>query len=86
VKLFTANLEVKKKLEGNVSVSCKKFTAQMIHGDSVDISAHDDVRIKALYSVNSSISSSSGSVQIGLAHGHTAVWHELNFILLYQLL
>ena len=70
---LSANLEVKKKLEGNLSVSCQSLKAQMLHGNSVDISAEKDVNIRALYSVNSSIQSADGSVHVNLSHGHSVV-------------
>jgi hypothetical protein len=69
----SANLEVIKKLEGNLSVTCQSLTAQMLHGNSVDISAESDVSIQALYSVNSAIQSASGSVCVNLSHGHSVV-------------
>lgn len=69
----SASLEVKKKLEGSLSVSCQSLTAQMLHGNSVDISADKDVSVKALYAVNSSIQSAAGSVKVGLSHGHSVV-------------
>jgi hypothetical protein len=73
--LLTADLEVKKKLEGNISITCQSFTGQMLHGNAVDISTEKDVSIKALYCVNSSIRSK-GTVKVNLSHGHTVVSSE----------
>ena len=70
---ISGDVTVHKLLEGSSSIKCKSLNAKMINGDLVTLGASDSINVEAMYSKQSSIEVSKGSINVGLMQGNTKV-------------
>ena len=79
------DITVNKLLEGTSTIKCKSLAAQMINGESVNLSATNFINVKAMYSLESSVSAIKGDITVGLMQGNTKVrkMFTINVIFFY---
>jgi hypothetical protein len=63
-----ATLDIKKVLEGNISVQCGNLTGKMINGEEVSIASSDSIAVGAIYGSNTVIQAG-GKVDLGVFRG-----------------
>lgn len=68
----SADLTIKKLLEGNMHVRANRVSGKMVNGDIVDIKCKDSIDIEAMYAKESTLVAN-GDVTVGLMHGATEV-------------
>jgi len=69
----SADITVKKLLEGDSSVTCRSFDAKMVNGDKVNIFCEGDIKVGAMYAKLISAKAVQGSVSLGSVHGNATV-------------
>jgi hypothetical protein len=82
----TADVTVKKLIEGNSTINCRSLNAKMINGDNVVVAA-DNVQIEAMYGARAGINAVN-DITIGLSRGdldvrNARVFVSLNYFLTF---